>query len=133
MKDEKGMKQYSKNKMVQLSVINRVVAVIRPKAPFLAWLHSLPDMDMDDMTLEKLRSDEQTVFLLPEFFSLEEASDHLDKIYKTVFKIELEGWWTDPADYPKNMTLKMFHEWFDAELHSMVIDAANEDFTAMEY
>lgn len=127
------MKQTPKNKTVHLAVINRVVAVIRPKASFLAWLHSLPNMGMDDMTLDKLRSNEQTVFLLPEFYSLEEASDHLDKIYKTVFKVELEGWWTDPADYPQKMTLKMFHEWFDVELHSMVIDTTSEDFTAWEY
>ena len=116
-----------------LTVINRVVAVIRPKAPFLAWIHSIPDMDMGGMTLDKLRSNEQTVFLLPDFFSLEEASDHLDKIYKTIFEVELEGWWTDPADWPQKMTLKMFHEWFDAELHSMIIDTANEDLMAREY
>jgi hypothetical protein len=133
MNDEKGMKQTSKNKTIHLAVVNRVVAVIKPKAPFLAWIHTIPEMDMGDMTLEKLRSREQTVFLLPEFFSLEEAGVHVDRIYRTIFETELAGWWTDPKDWPQKMTVKKFHEWFDVELHSTVFDTTGDDFLTMEY
>ncbi len=114
-------------------MINRVAAVIRPKAPFLAWIHSIPDMEMDGFTLDKLRSDEQTVFLLPECFSLDESSAYVNKIYKTIFETELAGWWTDPKDWPQKMTVKKFHEWFDVELHSMVFDTTGDDFLTMEY
>ncbi len=113
-------------------MINRVAAVIKPKAPFLAWIHSIPDMEMEDFTLDKLRSGEQTVFLLPEFFSLDEAGVHVDRIYKTIFETELAGWWTDPKDWPQKMTAKMFHEWFDVELHSTVIDTTGDDFFTTE-
>ncbi len=121
------------DKPVRLEMINRVAAVIRPKAPFLAWIHSIPDMEMDGFTLDKLRSDEQTVFLLPECFSLDESSAYVNKIYKTIFETELAGWWTDPKDWPQKMTVKKFHEWFDVELHSMVFDTTGDDFLTMEY
>jgi hypothetical protein len=121
------------DKPSHLEVINRVAAVIRPKAPFLAWIHSIPDMEMTDFTLDKLRSNEQTVFLLPECFSLDESVTYVDKIYKTIFETELEGWWIDAADWPQKMTVKMFHEWFDVELHSMVLDTTGEDFMVTDY
>ena len=121
------------DKPVRLEMINRVAAVIRPKAPFLAWMHSIPDLEMDDFTLDELRSDEQTVFLLPECYSLDESHAYVDKIYKTIFETELGNWWTDPVDWPQNMTLKMFHEWFDVELHSMGLDTTGEDFMTMDY
>jgi hypothetical protein len=120
-------------KPIYLEMINRVAAVIRPKAPFLTWIHSIPDLEMTDMTLNELRSDEQTVFLLPECSSLDESAAYVNKIFKTIFETELEGWWTDPADWPQKMTVKMFHEWFDVELHSMVLDTTGEDFIAMSY
>ncbi len=119
--------------MPRLNMLNRTVAVIRPKQPFLDWLRSIPDLKMGNMTLKRIRSNEQTVFLLPECDSLDEAQAYVDKIRKTIFEVELEGWWTDPANWPKKMTVKMFHEWFDVELHSMVIDTVDEDYLVMKY
>lgn len=121
------------DKPIQLVMINRTVAVIKPKAPFLDWLRSIPDLKMREMNLEEMLSDEQTVFLLPECDSLDEARAYVDKIYKTIFEVELEMWWTNPADWPQKMTVKMFHAWFDVELHSMVLDTTGDDFLAMEY
>ena len=120
-------------KPIQPELINRAVAVVRPKAPFLAWTHSIPGLEMSDVTLDELRSDEQTVFLLPDCSSLDELQAQVDKIYKTIFEAELASWWLDPMDWPQKMTVKMFHEWFDVELHSMVLDTTGEDFLAMDY
>jgi hypothetical protein len=131
MRKENMRKKSSKE--ISLEMINRIAAVIRPKAPFLAWIHSIPDMEMEDFTLDKLRSGEQTVFLLPEFFSLDEAGVYVDRIYKTIFETELAGWWTDPKDWPQKMTIKMFHGWFDVELHSTVFDTTGDDFLTMEH
>ena len=36
--------------------IDRLVAIIKPGQPFLDWLRSLPDWDLE-MTLEELRSE----------------------------------------------------------------------------
>jgi hypothetical protein len=117
----------------KLNMLNRSIAVIKPKQPFLVWIHSIPDLKLDDLTLEEIRSGDSTAFLLPECDTLEEAQAYVDKIHKTIFQVELEGWWTDPADWPQKMTIKMFHEWFDIELNSMLIDTVNEDYLVMEY
>jgi hypothetical protein len=114
-------------------MINRTVAVIKPKAPFLAWIHSIPDLKMTSVTLDDLRSDDSTAFLLPECDSLDESRVYVNKIHKTIFEIELEGWWRDPADWPQKITAKKFHEWFDVEYHSLVIDTTGDDFLIMEY
>jgi hypothetical protein len=47
-------------------LINRTVAIIKPKQPFLDWLKGLPDWDVK-LTLRELREEEGTAL----FWSLE--------------------------------------------------------------
>jgi len=108
--------------------VDRSVAVIKPKAPFLDWLNKVPDNDMVDLTLEALRSD-CTVILLPEFNEPEEGVAYIDEIYEQLFKMELASWYEDDALWPTDLSLKAFWEWFDVEIHSTVIDSVDDDLT----
>ncbi len=123
---------HKKTMAVRLQMLNRMAVILRPKAPLLAWLKSIPDLQMGDMTLDELRSDDQTVFLLPDYDYLDDTRAHLKKIFKPLFEVELEGWWRNPDDYPENMTYEMFEEWFDVELNSMVVDTTGNDFEVMD-
>lgn len=110
--------------------VDRSVAVIKPRQPFLDWLNAVPEQDMVDLTLESLRAD-CTVILLPEFLEPEEAVSHVDEMYEQLFKMELSSWYEDPALWPADLSLKAFWEWFDVEIHSTVLDSVEGDITNM--
>lgn len=105
--------------------VDRSVAVIKAKKPFLDWLNAQPDNDLD-IGLDSLRAD-STVLLIPEFEEPEEGVAYIDEIYEQLFKMELASWYEDEDVWPKDRSLKAFWEWFDVEIHSMVIDTVDAD------
>jgi hypothetical protein len=98
-------------------MLNRGVLIVRPRQPYLDWAAQL-----DDSGLVPDPEDEQTVYLIPEFESDDEAREILEDVYDEVFERELEGWHTDESAWPQNRTFAMFKEWFDIEFHSVVED-----------
>ncbi|WP_147692934.1 hypothetical protein [Vogesella mureinivorans] len=106
--------------------VDRSVAVIKPKAPFLTWLNAVPDNDMIELTLDTLRAD-STVILLPEFDEPEEAVAHIDEIFEQLFRLELASWYEDESLWPQDRSLKTFWEWFDVEIHSTLLDTVDAD------
>ena len=111
--------------------INRLVAIIKPREPFLRWLESQPDWDLD-MTLEELRTD-CTALLIPEFDDNEQARNYLKANCRIVFEMQLNGWYIDPAMWPKKRNLSIFRQWFDVEIHSTAVDTLNEDIRKDAY
>ncbi len=104
--------------------VDRAVAVIKPKQPFADWLNAVPDNDMD-LSLDSLRAD-STVILIPEFEEPEEGVAYIDEIFETLFQMELSSWYDDENLWPQDRSLKTFWEWFDVEIHSMVIDSLDD-------
>ena len=104
--------------------INRLVAIIKPREPFLRWLESHPDWDLD-MTLEELRAD-CTALLIPEFDDNEQARSYIEVNCRIVFEMQLNGWYTDPAMWPEKRNLSIFRQWFHVEIHSTAVDTLNE-------
>jgi len=108
-----------------VSSIDRCVAIIRPRKPFLDWLQGLPDWDMD-VTLKDIKSDCMAI-LIPESDSIEEALGYIEHNYHTFFEMQLHDWCRNSSLWPKKLTLSMFRRWFNVEIHSMVHDALNEE------
>jgi len=106
-----------------VSSVNRLIAIIKPKKPFLDWLRSLPDWDLD-ITLKDLRTDCMAI-LIPEFDSNEEALDYVEYNHGTFFEMQLHNWYRDNSVWPEKRTLTMFRRWFDVEIHSMVYDTSH--------
>ena len=104
--------------------VDRSVAIVKPKEPFLEWLRNLPDSEID-ITLEQLRSD-STVYLIPDFDEIEDALAAIDHIYSHIFEAELAEWSEEESAWPADRSLKQFWKWFDVSLHSIVIDAAED-------
>jgi len=107
-----------------MNTINRLVAIIKPKQPFLDWLESLPDWD-EELTLDELRAD-CTAILIPEFGSNEQGLRYIEKMHKTIFEMQLNDWHTDDSVWPKNRSLQAFHQWFDIEIHSRIYDSVKD-------
>ena len=98
--------------------INRSVAIIKPKKPFVDWVNSYPYSGDDQYTIQDFRTD-CSVILLPVVGSDEQAEAFVKDIFKDLFELELSSWMTDDDTWPENITYKMFLDWFDVEYHSM--------------
>lgn len=75
--------------------INRSIAIIRPKQPFVDWANQLPDAEIKS-SLYDFNTDCLAI-LLPEYNTEEEAIRYINKIYEDVFIEELYGWCTEDA------------------------------------
>ena len=90
---------------------------MRPKQPYLDWAAG-----SDDSGLVPDPRDEQTVYLIPSFESDEEGWKIVKQVYSEVFERELDAWHTVETAWPQNRDFKMFQDWFEIELHSVVED-----------
>ncbi len=105
--------------------VNRSIAIIKPTAPFLQWLVSVSE-DYPGLTLEEMQSDCVSI-LLPEFDHREEVTGYIEDMYRGFFEMELDAWCQDKSLWPKTRNLDVFRQWFDVEVHSMVMDILPED------
>ena len=103
-----------------MRTINRAVAIIKPKQPYLEWARAAPDPI--DVSLDELRQD-CTAVLLPDVANDIEAEAYLRTIYQEIFTVELAAWDTNVDDWPHVRDYASFRAWFDIELHSLVLDS----------
>ena len=100
--------------------VNRSVLVVRPRQPYLDWVHSLDD-EGKQVSLDDLRRDCTALLVQPV-----EGDDHQEEILATifedVFEHELWSWMRDPAVWPRRRDLATFKAWFDVEFHSTTMD-----------
>jgi len=100
--------------------VNRCGILVRAKQPYVDWANSFED-DGPIVSLDDQRST-PTLYLIPEH---EGADVHelVDEWYReNIFAFELSAWMRDPSVWPENRTADMFHDWFDVELISELID-----------
>jgi hypothetical protein len=105
--------------------INRCVAIVKAKQPYLAWAQSLPD-PMPGTTLASFHDDSHA-YLLPECEMVDDQVAILAEFYDEIFVQELTAWCTDEKTFPPRRTLPMFEEWFDVEFHSTVLDMLDDE------
>lgn len=106
-----------------MASVNRCVAIIKVKQPFIDWLKSLPDPE--EITIEEVNLD-NSAFLLPEYEENNKTLTILKHFHNVIFEEQLMGWWTNQDDWPKNRGFNTFVKWFDVEFHSIVFDLVDE-------
>ena len=112
-------------------LINRSVAIIKPKQPFVDWANSVGN-EKDQYSISDFSTD-CSVILLPVVDSDEHAEAFIKDIYQDIFELELSSWVVVDDMWPENITYKMFLEWFDVEFHSMVFDSLKDDIEKEAY
>ncbi len=112
-------------------VVNRSVAIIKPRQAFIDWANSVSDEGYQfssyDLSLE------YHVMLLPEYDSDEHAEAILKELYNHIFEVELSSWVADASKWPKNRTYEEFLEWFEIQLYSMVFDPFENNIEKKPY
>lgn len=105
-------------------MLNRAALIVKPKQPYVDWVNSLddqgPKLNLGD------QDEEHTIYLIEEVDSLSDKSAVLKPYFKAIFEDELMGWHRLERDWPSNRDLATFLDWFDVEVHSMVIDLGHK-------
>lgn len=113
--------------------VERSVVIIKPKQPFLEWLHQTFDDIKEQLTLDSIRIDCNS-YLIPEVNEIEDGINIVDDRFSEFFALELSSWTDDENLWPKDISLKTFWEYFDIEIHPTLIDLAdtNEEDSEQE-
>lgn len=106
-------------------MINRAALVIKPKQPMVDWINQQSDPGHCCITLEDAR-DDCTVILIPEYEDSDQAKKNIKELHTWIFESELNAWFTDRKAWPKSRSFKLFQEWFDVEIHSLVVDSSED-------
>lgn len=96
--------------------INRTAIVLKPLRPFFDWVNGLEEDE--DAKIDEI--DESNIYLVSDVIDNVEA--WLKKKFDRFFQMELEEWYTDSEDWPQERTYKMFKQWFDVSISTMVYD-----------
>ena len=73
--------------------LNRSALVVKPRQPFLDWLHAA-EATSSDLTLQELVL-EPAIYLIPECDTLQEVADELHELCEQIFVEQLAGWFND--------------------------------------
>lgn len=104
--------------------VNRSIAILKPRQPFLDWLKSLPGGLDEQLELVQLRGD-CNALLIPAADDYDSAEDFVRQHYHSLFAAELADWCEDEAFWPA-LTPALFTEWFDVEIHSVLTDLVEQ-------
>ena len=72
--------------------LNRSVAIIRPKQPYIDWANSFDDGG-PTLELEKTRAN---AYLIKEHGDIRQSYKFVERNYAKIFEDKLNGWMTDP-------------------------------------
>ena len=97
--------------------IDRNAIVVRPKKPFYDWLNKI--FQDNEAVSDK---DENNIYLIREMISNEQVNKWIKNNFDMIFNNELNDWYTDEKKWPQKRSYKMFSDWFDIEICSMVLD-----------
>ena len=105
-------------------MLNRSAMVVKPRRPFLDWLHTA-DPTSRNLSLHELVQ-EPTIYLIPECDTEEDVREVLQELCEEVFVEQLASWFTDESTWPADRSFDVFCRWFDFQHHSMLVDLCDE-------
>ena len=113
-----------------MRLINRAALTIIPRQPYVEWANRVddeePKMNLDDP------QDEYTFYLIDNVANERGVTAWLRKHFAEIFEEELAAWMQDEKTWPPNRDYRMFREWFDVQVSSMVIDLGQKRLAVEE-
>jgi hypothetical protein len=115
-----------------MRVVNRTAVSVVGAEPYLAWMRARDaDFNRGQMTVARARP-YGSVILLPETDLEEDLLEWIEDNYAWIFETQLSSWTEDESTWPSNRDLKLFKSWFRIDIHSVVMDAADDDIEGQE-
>ena len=115
-----------------MRVVNRTAISLIGEAPFVEWMNST-DADAAKGAITVARAKPfGTAILLPEFELEEDVQEWVEDNAKLLFEFQLAAWTDDESAWPATRDLKTFRQWFRVDIHSVVVDVADDDIEGEE-
>ncbi|MGF6147614.1 Uncharacterised protein [Kingella potus] len=105
--------------------VDRTAVVLKPTQKFLDWLKSTDD-SLPELTLAQIRSN-CSVFLVPEADTPEAVIGYFGERSRQIFEAEISSWEVEHKDWPQDMGVQAFWEFFEVEIHDAVFDLEQAD------
>jgi len=125
-----------------MRLLNRTAITVVAAQPYIDWTRSRDaafktsssvDTGARTASLSVARTSSYgSAFLLPEFALEEELQEWLEDNYAWIFEFQLAAWTDDESSWPAERDLKMFRKWFRIDIHSAVVDVADDDIEGEE-
>lgn len=93
--------------------VKRIAIIVKPLQPFLDWCFNLYPDELDEI-------EETNTYLID--YDIENVEVWLRKKYDKIFTFELESWHLNKKEWPQKRNYKMFKEWFQVDVSTMVYD-----------
>jgi hypothetical protein len=105
-----------------LLVINRAAIMLRYREPAMRWIHAADPHDDDPGMSQEVVNQERTISLIraEDGETSAAVAAWIERHDRHLFEAELQGWYTDPAFWPQELTLQLWRAWFDGECHSVL-------------
>ncbi len=104
--------------------VNRAVMVLRARQPYVDWANALAS-GTDTVSLDDARQ-AGSAFLIPSIERDEDARAFVEAHARAMFEHELGMWMDDPGTWPPTRDAETFLDWFDLEVHDIVVDLGQE-------
>jgi hypothetical protein len=115
-----------------MRVINRTAVTITGGQPFIDWMRDTDaDFNRGAITVARARA-YGSAFLLPEFDLEEDLQEWVEDNVAWLFDFQLSAWTENEAAWPPTRDLKTFRDWFRIDIHSVVVDVADDDIEGEE-
>jgi hypothetical protein len=117
-----------------MRVVNRTAVTITGDQPYLEWMRQTgTDVDTGGVTVVVPRAKAYgSAFLLPEFDAEEDLQEWVEENAPWLFEFQLAAWTDDESAWPAARDLKTFKEWFRIDIHSVVVDVAEDEIEGEE-
>jgi len=115
-----------------MRIVNRTAVSVVGADPFIEWTRSRDaDFSRGQLTVARTAPFGST-FLLPEVDFEEDLQEWVEENFEWIFEFQLSTWTADEAAWPPGRDLPMFRAWFRIDLHSAVVDVADDDIEGEE-
>ena len=115
-----------------MRVVNRTAVTITGAQPYIDWMRQTDaDFNKGAVTVPRAKA-YGSAFLLPEFELEEDLQEWVEENFSWLFEFQLSAWTEDESAWPAERDLKMFRDWFRIDIHSVVVDASDDDLDVEE-
>lgn len=113
-----GTNEYEGEEESDSGHLNRTAITVIPKLPFFNWLKKVVFAGIQRPSL----IENNTLYLIDALKDKKGIEQWLKKNFDQVFSSKLSEWTGEEDDWPEKRTYKMFLEWFDVKICSMIYD-----------
>ena len=116
--------------------VNRSALLVRPRQPFVDWANRFlraegkPELELRGTSVSNPYG---MVVLAPECDATDRAAaEHLRLIFPKIFEelLLLDEFTADRSLWPDTRDFRVFSDWFDVEIHTLVMDGTDYSLSA---